>query len=152
MNQYWERDDLSLIVRSFDPNIKARLIGIQNQNMENSLKTMKAQKKRQDSKKFNFESTLNDLQETVKNIEIDQTHESSLRKVSTILTNSDSEYDAQTVEERSNFIAKNIDENGLAIAYIDLEKEFYQIIREQGENPFEDFEKELKLMENNTKL
>ena len=72
--------------------------------------------------------------------------------MSTILTNSDSEYDAQTVEERSNFIAKNIDENGLAIAYIDLEKEFYQIISEQGENPFEEFEKELKLMENNTKL
>lgn len=146
-----ERDDLSLIVRAFDPNLKAKLKEIQNQNVGETVQTSSRKTRgRGGSKKFKFESTLKDLQETVKDIEIDeQKQDSKLRMSSTILSNRDSDhYDSQSMDERKNFIDNNTDENGLVIPYIDLNSEMNQIIFKMGENPFAEFEEELERIGN----
>lgn len=130
---YSEREDLTLIVRAFDPNIKARLT-----NLDSKSAHKRTGKRNSNSK---FESTLNNYQEPIETSDIDEEeYVSNSRLSSMVLTDND----RASMRDRKKSINEVIDKNGCVIPYINLKKEFDKLFSSGCDaNVFEEFENEL---------
>lgn len=142
-SEFTEREDLTLIIRVFDSNIKARLSAIKmNQTKETrgSLETRRSI----------FESTLHKTESNSNEAnEASDSEDGYFRTITTRL--SDTSYDSESVRELNMGISeidKKLDEKGCVISYINLEKEFESLLN-GNQNAFKEFEDELLALEKN---
>jgi hypothetical protein len=154
-SKYTEREDLTLVVRVFNENIKSRLIDIENQ-----IKASKSPNVESDEVKFlvnsnDFEDPYDSLQSTydysLTNTNITATNMSNEQTHSSI--NSEGSNSDSKRKGRNSEIEAHLDENGKVIPYLKLDELTSLLELSQNKHIIDEFEAELiRLSEASTSI